>query len=171
MFFFSWREWGGGGGRFLAREISRTFRKQLSALFSTVTLYFLLYGTYLCKYQERSGHAVTIVFLNYSNRLTLLAGGFIYDTVASRPDIFLQETTAHDPTTDQRTNRLFCSLACSKLQNSDNRENMNRNLKALSLSAQFHSFCFLGFWFEIWAFSLTESFELAYVQQASVYVA
>ena len=45
----------GGGGRFLVREISRTFRTQLSAFFSTVTLYFLLYGTYLCEYQERSG--------------------------------------------------------------------------------------------------------------------
>ena len=48
-------ERGGGGGGVLAREKSRTFRTQLSALFSTVTLYFLLYGTYLCKYQERSG--------------------------------------------------------------------------------------------------------------------
>ena len=45
---------GGVGGRFLAREKSRTFRTQLSALFSTVT-YFLLYGSYLCKYKERSG--------------------------------------------------------------------------------------------------------------------
>ena len=115
------------------REISRTFRTQLSAFFSTVTLYFLLYGTYLCEYQERSGQLLLIVFPNYSKRLTLLAGGSIYDTVASRLDIFLQETTAHGPTTDQRTKRLFCSLACSKLQNTENRENMNPNLKALSL--------------------------------------
>ena len=63
----------------------------------------------------------------------LMVGGSIYDTVASREDIFLQETTAHDPTTDQRTKGLFCCLACSKLQNSENRENMNPNLKAPSL--------------------------------------
>ena len=30
---------------------------------------------------------VTIVFTNYSNRLTLMVGGSIYDTVASRVDI------------------------------------------------------------------------------------
>ena len=65
--------------------------------------------------------------------LTLMVGGSLYDTVVSRVDIFLRETTAHDPTTDQRTKRLFCSLACSKLQNSENHENMNPNLKALSL--------------------------------------
>ena len=82
---------------------------------------------------SRTKWTVTIVFPNYSKRLTLLVGGSIYDTVASRVDIFLQETTAHDPTTDQRAKRLFCSLACSKLQNSENRENMNPNLKAPSL--------------------------------------
>ena len=106
-----------------------------------------------------------MVFPNYRQK----AEGSIYDTVAIR-DIFLQETTAHDPTTDHRTKRLFCSLACSKLQNSENRDNMNPNLKPPSL-------CTIPLILFprvlVWNLGVltTESFELANVQQASVYVA
>ena len=38
-----------------------------------------------------------------------MVGGSIYDTVASRVDIFLQETTAHDPSTDQRKKDCFAA--------------------------------------------------------------
>ena len=123
VFFFLGGEEGGGGvgegeGGFLCVSLELS----LAPFFQQSLYIFYCMALIFANIKNEVDSHYSVNFPNYSKRLTLLAGGCIYDTVASRLDIFLQETTAHGPTTDQRTKGLFCSLVCSKLQNSENRK-------------------------------------------------
>ena len=113
LFFLGEGEGGGGKGGSLGVRTRGRLEHSLMPFFSSHLIFSTVW--YFSLQISKTKWTVTLVCPNYSKRLTLRVGGSIYDTVASSVHIFLQETTAHDLTTDQRTKRLFCSLTCSKL--------------------------------------------------------
>ena len=66
----------------------RTSNKRVTIpYFTSVNMYIFKFLNQTSSQISKTKWTVTIVFPNYSNRLTVMVGGSIYDTVASRVDI------------------------------------------------------------------------------------